>query len=84
MLEDTKGVTRTRISKKDRQHDGQKVKDLMTNNYLQNTTQKIQDRATGEELRCAGKVTSFCSTSDIRRVTLVTKPVISHGREKDR
>jgi hypothetical protein len=56
----------------------------MTNNYLQNTTQKIQDRATGEELRCAGKVTSFCSTSDIRRVTLVTKPVISHGREKDR
>jgi hypothetical protein len=41
VLEDTKGVTRTRISKKDRQHDGKKVKDLMTNNYLQNTTQKI-------------------------------------------
>jgi len=30
-FEDTKGVTRIRISKKDRQHNGQKIKDERTN-----------------------------------------------------
>ena len=54
-------------------------------NDLQNTTQKNKDRATrtplttGGELRCSGRVGCSCSTSDTRRVTLVTNLVISHG-----
>ena len=32
---------------------------------------------TGGELRCSGRVGSSCSTSGIRRVNLVTNPVIS-------
>jgi hypothetical protein len=39
---------------------------------------------TGGELRCSGKVSSSCSISDTRRVNLVTNPVISHERGKDR
>ena len=39
---------------------------------------------TGGELRCSGKVSSSCSTSDTSRVNLVTKPVISHEWGKDR
>jgi hypothetical protein len=35
-LEDTKGVIRIRISKKNRQHNGQKKKYKRTNNDLQN------------------------------------------------
>ena len=30
------------------------------------------------ELRCSGMVSSFCSTSDTRRVTLVTNPMVNH------
>ena len=45
-FEDTKGVIRIRISKKNRQHNGQKKKDKRTNNDLQNTSQKTKDRAT--------------------------------------
>ena len=37
---------------------------------------------TGDELRCSGRVNSFCSTSGIRRVNLVTNPVRSHEWEK--
>jgi hypothetical protein len=44
--EDTKGVIRIGKSKKDRQHNGQKKKDKMTNEDLQNTTQKTKNRAT--------------------------------------
>jgi hypothetical protein len=33
---------------------------------------------TGGELRCSGRVNSSCSTSDTRRVNLVTNPLISH------
>ena len=33
---------------------------------------------------CSGRVSSSCSTSDTRRVNLVTNPVISHERGKDR
>jgi hypothetical protein len=40
------GVIRIRISKKDRQHNGQKKKYKKTNNDLQNTTQKTKDRTT--------------------------------------
>jgi hypothetical protein len=84
-LEDAKGVIRICKSKKDRQHNGQKIKDIRTNNDLQNITQKTKDRATwtslkpGSELRCSRRVDSSCSTSDTCRVTLV----ISHEREKD-
>ena len=43
-LEDTKGVTRNRKSKKNRQNNGQKKKDRRTNNDLQNTTRKTTDQ----------------------------------------
>ena len=33
---------------------------------------------------CSGRVFNSCSTSDTRRVNLVTNPVISHEREKYR
>ena len=50
-------------------------------------TYKTKDRVTplkfGGELRCSGRVSSSCSTSDIRRVNLVTNQVISHERGKD-
>jgi hypothetical protein len=51
-------------------------KDKMTKNDLQNSTEKIKDRVTrtpqktGGKLRCSGKVSSSCSTSGTRRVTL--------------
>jgi hypothetical protein len=57
-------------------------------------TYKTKDRVTrppppqkkikqpGDELRCSGRVSSFCSTSDTRRVNLVANPVISHERGK--
>jgi len=54
------------------------TKRKMTNNDLQNTTQKTKYRATlntGGKLRCSGRVGSSCSTSDTRRVTLVTNRV---------
>jgi hypothetical protein len=53
-------------------------------------TYKTKDRVTrnppqtGGERRCSGRVSSSCSTSDTRRVNLVTNPVISHERGKDR
>ena len=51
---------------------------------------KTKDRVTrtplktGGELRWSGRVSSSCSTSDIRCVNLVTNSVISHERGKDR
>ena len=56
--------------------------DRRTNNDLQNTTQKTKDRATQTPLRIGG-IMYTCSTSGIRRVTLVTIPVISHELGKD-
>ena len=53
-------------------------------------TYKTKDRVTrtplktGGELRYSGRVSSSCSTSDSRRVNLVTNSVISHERGKDR
>ena len=47
-------------------------------------TYKAKDRVTRAplktvgELRCSGRVSSSCTTSDIRRVNLVTNPEISH------
>jgi hypothetical protein len=61
-----------------------KKKYKRTNKDLQNITHKTKDRVTrtplktGVELRCSGRVGSSCSTSDVRRVNLVTNPVISH------
>ena len=54
------------------------------NNDLQNTTQTTKERVTQSQLitegdlRCLGRVHSSCSTSGIRRVTLITSPVTSH------
>ena len=53
-------------------------------------TYTTKDRVTrtppkvGGELRCSGRVNSSCSTSGTRHFNLVTNPVISHERGKDR
>ena len=71
----------------DRQHNGQKKK------YKQRSTKhayKTKDRVTRTPLKTVGEIiysgrlSSYCSTSDTRRVNLVTNLVISHGRGKDR
>ena len=55
-----------------------------TNNDIHYTTQEAKDQATwatfknGGELRCSVRVSSSCSNSGTRRVTLLTNPVISH------
>jgi hypothetical protein len=43
-FENTKGVIRICISKKDRQQNGEKKRYTRTNNDLQNTTHKTKDR----------------------------------------
>ena len=59
-------------------------KEKVQKNDLQNITHKTKYRETrtlpktGGELRCSEKVSSPCSTSVTRRVTLVKNPVISH------
>ena len=53
-------------------------------------THKAKDRVTRtslkteDEFRCSGRVGSSCSTSDTRRVNLVTNPVTSHKWGKNR
>ena len=70
IFEDTKGVIRSRKSKKDRQHNGQTKK--RTNNDLQNIIQKTKDQAirtpltTGRELRSSRRLSSSYSTSVTR------------------
>ena len=87
---DTKGVIRIRISKKNRQHNGQKKKYKRTNNDLKKHTYKTKDRVTrtplktGCELRCSGRVNSYCATSGTRHVNLVTNPEISRELGKER
>jgi hypothetical protein len=74
--------TKIRKSMKDRQQNGQKKKYKRTNNDLQNI--HIKDRVTrtlqktGGELRFSRRIRSACSTSDTRRVNLVTSLVIRH------
>ena len=52
-------------------------------------THKTKDRVTrtplqtGIDLKCSGRVVSFCSTSGTRCVNLVANPVICHEWEKD-
>jgi hypothetical protein len=51
-----------------------------TDKQQSNNTQKTTDQAkwtplkTGDELKCSGRVNRSCSTSEIRRVSLVKKP----------
>jgi hypothetical protein len=88
-LEYTKGVIRIRISK-DRQHNGQKENVQKDKQRSTKHTHKAKDRVTrtplkiGGELRSSERVGSSCSTNDTRHVNLVTNPVISHARGKDR
>ena len=75
-FEDNKGLIRSDKSKKDRQYNGQQKKDKKVDNDLQKTTQKTKVWVTrtslksGCELRFFGRVTSFCYTSDTRRITI--------------
>jgi len=74
-FEDSKEVIKIRKSKKKRQQHGQ------TTIYDAHKTKYRVIRTplkTGCELRCSGRVGSSSSTSDTRRVNLVTNPVISH------
>jgi hypothetical protein len=81
----TKGAIRIRISKKNRQHNGQKKKGQTTiyKTYIYIYIYITKDRVTrtqlkpGGELRCSGRVSSSFSTSGTRRINLVTSPVIS-------
>ena len=50
------------------------------NNDLQNIHIKLK---TGGELMCSERVGSSCGTSENRRGTLVTHPMISHERGKN-
>ena len=82
-FEDTKGAIRIRISKKNKQHNGQKKKVQKDKQRSTKHTYKTKDRVTrtplktGGELRCSGRVSSSCSTSGTRRINLVTNLVIS-------
>ena len=63
------------------QHNGQKKKDREQSSKHTHTTKDRVTRTplkTRGEHRCSGRVSSFCSTSGIRRVNLITNPVISH------
>ena len=75
-------VIRIRKSK-DRQNNGQKKKDKRTNNDLQilHINKRPSNTNTTKNRRWTqvpGKISSSCSTSVTRRVTLVTNPVINH------
>ena len=88
-FEDTKGIIRIRKSKRNRRYNVQKKKYKRTNNDLQNIHKKLkiekhEQLKTWGELRCSRRVGSSCSTSDSRRVNLVTNPVISYEWGKDR
>jgi hypothetical protein len=69
-FEDTKGVIRIRISKKNRQHNDQKKKIQKEKQRSTKHTHKTKDRVkrtqlnTDEHLRCSERVGSSCSTSD--------------------
>ena len=77
-VKDTKGAIRIRISKKNRQHNGQKIKHKRTNNDPQNIHIKLKieqhkpHQKTGGELRCSGRVSSSCFTSGTLRIGKMT------------
>ena len=61
-----------------RQNNGQKKKDKITNIDIQNITQNTNDRAKlspTDELICSRSVGSSCTTCGTRRVSLVKKTV---------
>ena len=80
-FEDTKGLIRIRKSKKNRQHNDQKDKQRSTKHIC-----KTKDRVNrtpikpGGELRCSGRVSSSCSTSDtlVRSDLLVVSAPIQY------
>ena len=83
------GAIGIRISKKNRQHNGQKKKVRKDKQRSTKHTYKTKDRVTrtpletGGELRCSRRICSSCSTSGTRHVNLVTNPVINHEWGKD-
>ena len=79
-LEDANEVIRISISKKNRQHNGQKKvrKDKQRSAKHRYKTKNRVTRTplkTGGELRCSGRVSSSSSTSDTRRDNLITNLV---------
>jgi hypothetical protein len=75
-FEDTKEVIRIRISKKNRQHKEKVQKDKqLSTKHTCNAQDGVRRTPlkTGGQLR-SGRVSSFCSTNDTRRVNLVTNP----------
>ena len=71
--------------KKERQYNGQQKKDKQwftkhCTKPLKTTTGTPQN--TEDELMCSGRVSSSCSTSHTRRVTIVTNSMISHDSWK--
>jgi hypothetical protein len=59
------------------------AKRKITNNDLQNTTQKAkQPTKIRGELMCSERVSISCPTSGIRRGTLVTNSVVSMNEER--
>jgi len=86
-VEDTKGVTIIRKSKKDRQHNGQRKKNKQwSSKYIHKTKDRVTriPLKTGSELRCSARVNSSCSNSGTRRINLVINAVISYEWGKDR
>jgi hypothetical protein len=79
MFERTKGVIRSRKSKKVKQFNGQWISDKRTNNDLRENEQENKycetrtPQKTGSALMCSGTVNSSCSTSGIRHATLIKK-----------
>jgi hypothetical protein len=71
-------------------YNGQTKREKRTNNDLQNNTRKQNCRKMtptkkqGDEFRCFGRISSSCITSGTRRISLVTKPVISIEWGEDR
>jgi len=77
-FEDTKEVIGIRMSKKDRQHNGQMKKDKQRSSKHTHRTKYRVKRTPLKKFMCSGRLSSSCSTSGTRCVNLVTNPVISH------
>ena len=73
-----------RISKKNRQWPNEKVQKDKQRSQKHTDKPKVRvtrtPLKTGGELRCSGRVSSPCSTSDTRRVNLVTHSVTFYSR----
>ena len=52
--------------------------------HRQQKVEQLKSTKTGGELMCCGRISSSCSTSGTRRVTLVTNTMTSHRRGKNR